>query len=239
MIYFTQDTQTKAIKIGYSKNPTKRRAGLQSSTPSQLVLLGCVPGGLEHESAYHEKFAAFRLHGEWFKPDIWPAVLQIIAHEAASPSPVTTSVIVAGDSDRDFIMSSDPRETAKKDALECAVARALDEIHAQSRVEWVIIGGERQVEVFAARWARRHKVNVYPYYPNWKRYGRGAPAKVGRQMLRALFDHKILLVFPGAKMSTTIRALIRQAEKAGIEVIRKERSSGNAHVPPVPSPLQA
>ena len=39
MIYFAQNVQTKAIKIGYSKDPKKRRAGLQSASEVELVLI--------------------------------------------------------------------------------------------------------------------------------------------------------------------------------------------------------
>jgi hypothetical protein len=234
MIYFTQDTQTRAIKIGYSKNPQKRRAGLQSSTPGQLVLLGYVPGGLEYERAFHDKFAAYRLHGEWFSGEITSEVMRIISQEAAKPGPMTTNVIVAGNSALDFMWSSDPQQNAEKQALEAAVVRALEEIHAKTRIEWVIVGWERQIETFAVRWAKRNNINVCPYLPNWRRYGKGAAAKAGKQMIHAMFDHKTLLVFPGVKISSTIQALIRQAEKVGIEVVRKERSSFNEQAQRVP-----
>src|SRR5262245_1891446 len=96
MIYFTQDAQTKAIKIGYSKNPKKRRSGLQTATPNQLVLLRVIHGGREHERAYHDKFAEHRIQGEWFRGGILPAVLQIIAKNPIDRPP-PSNVIVVGD----------------------------------------------------------------------------------------------------------------------------------------------
>jgi hypothetical protein len=82
MIYFIKDTVTLAVTIGYSKDAKKRLAHLQTATPHQLSLLGAIQGGLEHEAAYHERFATYRLQGEWFKGDVLPEVLGIIPKDA-------------------------------------------------------------------------------------------------------------------------------------------------------------
>src|SRR5205823_4885263 len=50
MIYFIQDTVTRAIKIGYSTNPQKRLKNLQNSNQNKLVLLYAMHGELEHEA---------------------------------------------------------------------------------------------------------------------------------------------------------------------------------------------
>src|SRR5262245_34291022 len=122
MIYFTQDTQTKAIKIGYSKNPKKRRSGLQTATPGELILLGAIHGGLEHERGYHDKFSQYRLHGEWFRGDILPAVLEIIAKNPIDRPP-PSNVLIVGDSDfRDHAL----------------VSQALNDLHAKNPVAWVV-----------------------------------------------------------------------------------------------------
>jgi hypothetical protein len=128
-------------------------------------------------------------------------------------------VIVAGDSEPDFLFSTDARKMAERGRLGAAMNLALEEVHAKAPIAWVIVGGERQIEAFA----ERNKVSACPYYPDWRRYGGGAPAKAGRQMLRALFDPKVLLVFPAAKPSANTRSSIRQAEKMGIEVVREAR----------------
>jgi hypothetical protein len=43
MVYFTQNTKTQAIKIGYSKNPKQRRSGLQTASEDDLAVLGLAP----------------------------------------------------------------------------------------------------------------------------------------------------------------------------------------------------
>jgi hypothetical protein len=205
MIYFTQDTQTKAIKIGYSKDPKKRRSGLQTATPNQLILLGVIHGGLEHERAYHKKFADYRIQGEWFKGDILPAVLEIIAKNPIDRPP-PTNILVIGDShfhDQGL------------------VSRTLDELHARNPIAWVITAGERMLEHWAWAWARQKGVDVYQYYPRWRSKGRFAGFEAGRRLIRSMFDPKLLLAFRADGPSPSIADLIRRARKAGIEVVEK------------------
>lgn len=54
------------IKIGTSKNPTRRldQANYASSAPVQLVWVGLGDRRTEHD--LHNHFRASRLHGEWF-----------------------------------------------------------------------------------------------------------------------------------------------------------------------------
>lgn len=56
------------IKIGISISPYKRLKQLQTSHPYRLKILAIVAGGCQQEPEYHERFAAFRLEGEWFEP---------------------------------------------------------------------------------------------------------------------------------------------------------------------------
>lgn len=213
MIYFAQDTQTRAIKIGYSKNPKKRRYGLQSATPGELILLGAIHGGLEHESAYHEKFAQYRIKREWFKPDILPAVLEIIAKNPTD-GPPPSNVIVVGDSDfrdRDLVF------------------RTLNEMHAKNTIAWVITGGDRHLECWAWEWARLNHVEVYRYFPNWKKHGRFAAFKVGPQLIRSMFDPKTVLAFLADKVSASTSNLIRRVQKADIEVVIASASRQSKH----------
>jgi hypothetical protein len=79
MIYFTKDTGTQAIKIGYSKKPKERLGGLQTGNPSKLILLGSIPGTENDEATFHRRFAQFQLEGEWFKGEIIEQVLEIIS----------------------------------------------------------------------------------------------------------------------------------------------------------------
>jgi YspA, cpYpsA-related SLOG family/Meiotically up-regulated gene 113 len=220
MIYFVQNTVTRAIKIGYSKNAKKRLDSLQTATPDKLALLGTIQGGLEHEAALHERFAGYALQGEWFKGDILREVLGIIAQHASGPQPQETNVIVAGDSDFFFVWSSNEQQMANRGRLEALVFQALSEIHSKTPIAWVITGGERLLEHFAWQWANKNKVQIQRYYPKWRRYGKGGASKVGQQMLRSMFDPKVLLVFLTGKGSSSTQTLLRRADKAGIEVKR-------------------
>ena len=69
MIYFITDT--KNIKIGYTKGPIKKRIQqLQTSCSETLYELGWIEGNMELEKELHKKFGASRIryNGEWFKP---------------------------------------------------------------------------------------------------------------------------------------------------------------------------
>ena len=90
---------------------------MQSESPDELRLLGSMHGELDDEAALHQLFEGLRLHGEWFKPDILPQVLEILRRDAADPRPQRLNVIVSGDSEfRD----------------EALVRQALDELHARN-----------------------------------------------------------------------------------------------------------
>lgn len=68
-VYFIREANNGAIKIGYTTRPMKHRlAELQSATPHQLAVQAIVPGTREAESQLHERFAVWRLSGEWFGP---------------------------------------------------------------------------------------------------------------------------------------------------------------------------
>lgn len=56
------------IKIGIALNPQHRLRTLQTSHPKKLRLLAETPGDHNMEAEYHQRFAAHRLHGEWFAP---------------------------------------------------------------------------------------------------------------------------------------------------------------------------
>jgi hypothetical protein len=81
MIYFVKDTGSESIKIGYSKKPAKRLAGLQTANPHKLILLGTIKGTPEDETTIHARFVEYRLAGEWFRGEIIEMVLDIIAAE--------------------------------------------------------------------------------------------------------------------------------------------------------------
>lgn len=57
-----------AIKIGLAGNAKRRLATIQAHSPIPVRLLAVIAGGREVEMSYHRRFAAHRLHGEWFEP---------------------------------------------------------------------------------------------------------------------------------------------------------------------------
>lgn len=66
IVYFIGG-ETGPIKIGLSGAPNFRLASLQIGSPVPLRIMATLSGDLETELAYHTRFAACRLHGEWFE----------------------------------------------------------------------------------------------------------------------------------------------------------------------------
>lgn len=65
-VYFIA-SESGPIKIGIAVSPDKRLRGLQTGHHERLELLATCEGGQERERDYHKRFAAHRLHGEWFE----------------------------------------------------------------------------------------------------------------------------------------------------------------------------
>jgi len=84
-VYFAQAQDTKAIKIGYSRNVQGRLKSLQTSNASTLVLLGCIVGPPELEKQWHLKLKHAQLRSEWFAPK--PGVLKEIQAAIADAAP--------------------------------------------------------------------------------------------------------------------------------------------------------
>jgi hypothetical protein len=68
IIYFIKSEKTHEIKIGFTVQLEKRLSSLQTAHPSKLQLLATIPGTYEYEKSLHQRFANFRLNGEWFEP---------------------------------------------------------------------------------------------------------------------------------------------------------------------------
>lgn len=67
-VYFIQAFSGGPIKIGYSKNPQRRLAQIQTHHPEHLDLIGVVPANRgELEQRLHQELADWRLSGEWFE----------------------------------------------------------------------------------------------------------------------------------------------------------------------------
>jgi hypothetical protein len=86
VVYFIRDTGSDLIKIGYTIDLRNRLACIQCYACSGMAeVLGYVPGGYEEEQSLHQRFAADRFEGEWFRPS--PALLGYVASEAVDYTP--------------------------------------------------------------------------------------------------------------------------------------------------------
>lgn len=81
-VYFVQ-SESGSIKVGMAVDVSARLRSLQTANPSKLKLLATCAGGRTLEREYHSRFAAHRLHGEWFLPH--PDILAEI-ERLASPT---------------------------------------------------------------------------------------------------------------------------------------------------------
>lgn len=69
IVYFVQMGKDGPVKIGYTDRPLSQRlAGLQSANPYELWVIGWCRAPRSFEKALHERFARFRIRGEWFEP---------------------------------------------------------------------------------------------------------------------------------------------------------------------------
>lgn len=87
-VYVVQGIDGGPIKIGRTRDVASRVSSLQTACPFELRVLHFI----EHEnaafleSALHQRFAAARLHGEWFDPEE-PAVAEWLADFSSWPTP--------------------------------------------------------------------------------------------------------------------------------------------------------
>jgi hypothetical protein len=65
-IYCISDGYKKAAKIGFSRNPQRRLAQLQTASATVLELRGVIPSIRLFESFMHNIFRDRHIHGEWY-----------------------------------------------------------------------------------------------------------------------------------------------------------------------------
>ncbi len=75
-VYFALAKDFDAVKIGHTSNVEGRMQSLQTGCPCEIELLFAVPGDRNDERGLHQKFAKYRIHGEWFH-DVGPIRLEI------------------------------------------------------------------------------------------------------------------------------------------------------------------
>lgn len=73
-VYFVLNPDSNAIKIGFAKDVKKRLTALQTSSPSQLELLGVIKTqsartAQQLEGTLHQQFAQLHISGEWFRAE--------------------------------------------------------------------------------------------------------------------------------------------------------------------------
>lgn len=67
-LYFIEsECAERHVKIGIAANPQRRLIKLQMCSPYRLRLLAVFPGKASLEQELHQRLAADRLHGEWFR----------------------------------------------------------------------------------------------------------------------------------------------------------------------------
>lgn len=67
-VYFIACTQTQRCKIGFTRGEVEKRLkALQTGSASELSLIAMQPGSVDTERALHERFAQYRIQGEWFE----------------------------------------------------------------------------------------------------------------------------------------------------------------------------
>jgi len=66
IVYFIA-AENGLVKIGFASNWLDRLGKLCCGSPVPLTPLALIAGGRTEERDYHERFSAWRRHGEWFE----------------------------------------------------------------------------------------------------------------------------------------------------------------------------
>ncbi|MFD0074295.1 GIY-YIG nuclease family protein [Streptomyces sp. NPDC127166] len=79
--YLIGASASRLVKIGIASDPAKRLAALQTGSPMLLSVLWSHPG--DFERALHDRFAAYRRHGEWFDLSVLGDPLELVTTAVA------------------------------------------------------------------------------------------------------------------------------------------------------------
>lgn len=69
MITFIQAGEKGPIKIGFTDQPTTRKKGLQTAHYDELRIIGVMEGDNKLEDELHVRFEAYKIRGEWYRPE--------------------------------------------------------------------------------------------------------------------------------------------------------------------------
>jgi hypothetical protein len=65
-VYFVENPQAGAVKIGFTAQPRSRFSALRAVNLDKLNVLALFPGSIQHEKFLHRLFEQDRIKGEWF-----------------------------------------------------------------------------------------------------------------------------------------------------------------------------
>lgn len=85
-VYFAHVAELGKVKIGTSKNPTRRMSGIKRDVGGrEVTLVGVLDGGRLIEGLMHERFASHRLNpkAEWFTEAVLPEARELIELDVA------------------------------------------------------------------------------------------------------------------------------------------------------------
>ena len=75
-VYVIHAPEVGRVKIGLTKHdPATRLRTLQVGSPCVLGLVRVIEGGWRKEQELHKRYAAHRVHGEWFSDAILSALM--------------------------------------------------------------------------------------------------------------------------------------------------------------------
>lgn len=88
-VYIIRAEDSGLVKIGWSKDPTKRMGDLRSSSTTELIILRLIDGIMPLEGIFHRHFKELRVRGEWFKfhPDMLTITFDECAIAPKAPGP--------------------------------------------------------------------------------------------------------------------------------------------------------
>lgn len=79
-VYFVESLPSRAIKIGWATDVLKRMETAQVFSVERLRLVGVLLGSRDDERRIHERFAAQRIRGEWFRRSYDLSALMLVLH---------------------------------------------------------------------------------------------------------------------------------------------------------------